>query len=99
MKKIVESYEDQVNIHRKSSAHSHRSALKDEKIILEDLRELRPFKEVAGRHFESFQVISANPTKKFDRVKFQTWLDRHTKNILLHYPVFDKEDVFDDAFL
>ena len=103
VKKIVESYEHQVNIHRKSSAHSHRSALKDEKIILEDFRELRPFKEVAGRHFESFQDISADPTKKFDRVKFQTWLDRHTKNMLLHYPVFDNdeddEDVFDDAFL
>ena len=38
VRKIVESFEAQVNIHRKSSAHSHQSALNDEKIILEDLR-------------------------------------------------------------
>ena len=65
------------------------------------MRELRPFKEVVGRLFESFQDVPANPTEKFDHAKFQTWLDRHTKNILLHYPVFffgnDEEDVFDDV--
>jgi hypothetical protein len=61
---------------------------------------LRPFKKVIGREFESFPDISANPTKKFDSAKFQTWIKQHTKNILLHYPVFDNdddnEDVFDD---
>jgi hypothetical protein len=106
VKKIVESYEEHVNIHRKSSSHSHKSALNDETVILGDLRDLRPFKNVIGREFESFQDISANPTKKFDSDKFQTWIKRHTKNILLHYPVFDNddeddseddnEDVFDD---
>ena len=106
VKKIVESYEEHVNIHRKSSSRSHKSALNDETVILGDLRDLRPFKNVIGREFESFQDISANPTKKFDSDKFQTWIKRHTKNILLHYPVFDNddeddseddnEDVFDD---
>ena len=73
MKKIVESFEQQVNIHRRSSVHSHRSAVNDEKIILGDLRELRPFKKVIGRDFESFQGISADPTKKFNADKFQTY--------------------------
>ena len=96
VKRIVESFEQQVNIHRRSSVHSHRSAVNDEKIILGDLRELRPFKKVIGRDFESFQGISADPTKKFNADKFQTWLDRHIKNILLHYPVFHNDDDSDD---
>ena len=41
VKKIMESFDEQVSIHRKSSTHSHKSVVKDKKIILEDLRELR----------------------------------------------------------
>ena len=92
MRKIIESYEAQVNIHRRSSAHSRQSALYDENIILEDLRDLRPFKKIVGREFESFENISASPTKSFNSAKFQSWIDRHTKNILLHYPVFESND-------
>ena len=101
VRKIVESFEAQVNVRRKSSAHSHQSALNDEKIILEDLRDLRPFKKIIGREFESFQNISPNPTKKFNSAKFQSWIDRHTKNILLYYPAFesdDEDDQQDDIF-
>ena len=101
VRKIVESYEEQVNIHRRSSAHSHRSAIHDENVIFGDLRELRPFKKVVVREFETFKGISTNPTKTFDSAKFQTWINRHTKNILLHYPVLDNnedddENVFND---
>ena len=92
VRKIVESYEAQVNMHRRSSAHSHQSALHDENIILEDLRDLRPFKKIVGREFESFENISASPRKNFNSAKFQSWIDRHTKNILLHYPVFESDD-------
>ena len=92
VRKIVESYEGQVNIHRRSSAHSHQAALHDENIILEDLRDLRPFKNIVGREFECFQNISANPTENFNSAKFQSWVDRHTKNILLYYPVFESDD-------
>ena len=33
---------------------------------------------------------------KFDGAKFQTWIDRHTKNILLRYPVFDSDNENDN---
>ncbi|CAB3982271.1 Hypothetical predicted protein [Paramuricea clavata] len=109
MKKLIKSMganKSEQAISRAILSHSHKSALNDDTVILGDLRDLRPFKKVVGREFESFQDISANPTKKFDSAKFQTWIKRHTKNILLHYPVFDNddeddseddnEDVFDD---
>ena len=82
VKKIVESLDEQASIHRKSATHSHKSAVKDEKTILEDLRELRPFKNTSGRKFESFPGISSNPAESFDNAKFETWIDWHTKNIL-----------------
>ena len=70
--------------------------MKDEKTILEALRELRPFKKTSGRKFESFPGISSNPTESFDNAKFETWIDRHTKNILLHYPLAGDESESDD---
>ena len=65
----MESFDEQLSIHRKSLTHSHKSIVKDKKIILEDLHELRAFKTVSGRKFESFPGISFNPTESFDNFK------------------------------
>lgn len=91
--KIVEAFEHQVNIHPKSTAHSHKSATDDEKVISRDIRGLRPFKKEDGRSFESFASISCNPTHSLDKDKFATWINRHKKNILMHYPVSEDAEV------
>ena len=41
--KVVEAFESQVRMARKSSTHTHKSATTDEVLILHDLRSLRPF--------------------------------------------------------
>ena len=91
--KIVEAYEQQVNIQPKSTMHSHKSSTNDETVISTDLRSVRPFQKQDGRAFESFVNISANPTSSFDQVKFNTWIERHKKNILMHYTVADDPDL------
>ena len=96
VKKIVEAYEKQVPLHRKSSSHhTHKSSAADEKMIMADLRSLRPFKQVDGRRFESFANISHNPTCSFDEGAFVTWINRHKRIILKHFPVSedDSEEV------
>ena len=90
--KIVEAFEEQVNIRQKSGAHTHESSADDEKSISRDLRNLRPFKMEDGRSFESFVGISHDPTHALDKVKFKEWIDRHKKNILLHYPCTEEAD-------
>ena len=96
VKKIVESVEKQVNMHRRSSSHSHRSSVDDEVVILAALRVLRPFKIEDGRAFESFVDISDDPTHSFDDAKFKVWVNRHKNNILMHYPVSDDTEHSDD---
>ncbi len=91
--KIVE----QVNIHPKSSVHSHKSSADDEKVISRDLRSLRPFKSEEGRSFESFVGISDNPTDSFDDTKFKEWLKKHKNNILMHYPVVNDQEQSDET--
>ena len=88
--KIVQAFEQQVNIRPKSTSHSHKSSAKDEQLISKDLRDLRPFKEEDGRTFESFVNMSHDPTHSFDRAKFTTWVDRHKNNIEMHYPASDE---------
>lgn len=96
VKQIIEAFDEQTRLHRKSSSHSHQSAVNDETIIQADLRDLRPFRKVSGRKFESFQGISSNPTQSFNEAKFQLWTERHRNNILLHYPVWDDEAESDE---
>lgn len=97
VKKIVEAYEKQVPLRRKSSSHhTHKSSAGDEKMILADLRSLRPFKQVDGRKFESFGNISYNPTSPFDEDAFVTWVNRHKSNIVKHFPV-SEHDSEEDA--
>lgn len=91
VKQIIEAFDEQTRLHRKSSSHSHQSAANDETIIQADLRDLRPFRKVSGRLFESFQGISSNPTQSFDDAKFQIWTERHRNNILLHCAVWNDE--------
>ncbi len=95
--KIVETFKEQVNIHPKSSVHSHKSSADDEKVISRDLRSLRPFKSEEGRSFESFVGISDNPTDSFDDKKFKEWLKKHKNNILMHYPVVNDQEQPDET--
>jgi hypothetical protein len=90
--KVVESFEKQVNLHRRSSTHSHKSSDNDERLILADLRAMKPFNTVEGRSFDSFVGVSCDPTHLFDEVKFKTWIDRHKNNILMHYPASNENE-------
>ena len=70
--KIVEAYEQQVNIQPKSAMHSHKSFTNDETVINADLRSVRPFQKQDGKAFRSFVNTSTNPTSSFDQAKFNT---------------------------
>jgi hypothetical protein len=90
--KIVEAFESQVNMRQKSSAHSHKSSAEDEHVIIKDLRATRPFRKEDDRLFQSFAGISHEPIHPFDKEKFKEWIDRHTRNILMHYPILNDAD-------
>ena len=87
--KIVEAFESQINMRQKSSAHSHKSSGEDERVIIKDLRATRPFKKQDNRIFPSFAGISHEPIHPFDKTKFKEWIERHARNILMHYPVLN----------
>ena len=61
-------------------------------MIMEDLRSFRPFKQVEGRHFESFKDISYNPASPLNEEKFLLWINRHKSNILKHFPVSEDSE-------
>lgn len=93
--KIINMFEEQASIKQKSSAHSHRSSSEDEKKISADLKKLKPFSVMPGRSHASFIGISSNPLEDFNEAKFGEWLQRHQKNIAVHFPTVDEVD-FDD---
>lgn len=86
VRKIVDVFEDQALMKPKSSAHSHKASTEDEKKILADLRKLKPFSETPGRFHKSFVGIPSEPLENLDEEKFCTWLQRHQRNIAIHFP-------------
>ena len=82
---IIDAFGKQASVHRKSSSHSRKSSGQDEKIVMTDLRRLRPFHQVNERKLESFENISHNPTSSFNEEKFVGWINRHKRNMLLHF--------------
>ena len=98
VRQIVDAFGKQVSMHRKSSSHSHKSSSQDEKIVVTDLRSLRPFHQVNERKLESFNNISYDPTSSFDEKKFVGWINNHKRNMLLHFSSEenDNEDISED---
>ena len=96
VRKVVDVFEDQTFMKPKSSAHSHRSATEDEKKVLCDLQKLKPFSLIPGRSHSSFVGISADPLNDLDEKKFEEWLQRHQKNISIHFPTLGDGESSDE---
>jgi hypothetical protein len=94
--KIVDVFEDQTLIKPKSSTHSHKSSTEDEKKIMSDLEKLKPFSCIPGRCHSSFMGISADPLDNLDEDNSKEWLQRHRKNISLHFPAVDDVETIEE---
>ena len=89
VRKIVDVFDDQASVRRKSSAHSHRSSSRDESKISSDLHKLKPFSFAGGRSHTSFVGISSDPLEDLNEESFCEWLKRHQRNIALYFPTVD----------
>ncbi|XP_028402920.1 uncharacterized protein LOC114525707 [Dendronephthya gigantea] len=90
VRKIVDVFDEQASIRRKSSAHSHRSSSEDENKISSDLHKLKPFAFLGGRSHSSFVGISSDPLEDLNEEAFCEWLKRHQRNIALHFPTVEE---------
>ena len=81
----------------KRSIHSHKSSSDDEKKISADLKKVKPFSLMPGRSYESFTGVSSNPLEDFNDAKFGEWLQRHQKNIAVHFPTVGDGNIDDAA--
>ena len=89
VRKIVDTFEQEVSIRRKSSSHSHKSSIEDEKMMSRELSTLKAFTMISGRAHASFLDVSSDPLHHLDEEKFSAWLERHQKNLSLHFPTVE----------
>ena len=80
---IVENYDKESNVPQQSTAHLRRSSLKDESVILRDLRQLKLFENINGRKHASFPDISGNPLHVLKPTEIRNWFQKHLLNISL----------------
>lgn len=88
----VQNFDHQVGKTSPSSTHSHKSSEIDERIVLNDLRDLKPFDSIPNRKHDSFQDISADPLATLDQVDLDKWLKKHKKNLMLDAPLMQDEE-------
>ena len=79
--KVVSAMNDALEIHEGSKRHSKKSSSEDEMLMLQDLRKLKPFKRVSGRHHAHFPEITASPTHSVNMSDLFLWLQKHKKQI------------------
>ena len=78
--KVVEAFENQVSMPKRSTSHTHKSSKNAaHPQRFESFQERRPFRKEDGRSFELFPEISQNQTHLLDKVKFSEWIDRQKK--------------------
>ena len=53
-----------------------------------DLQKLKPFSETPGRFHKSFVGILSDPLENLDE-EVLSWLQRHQRNIAIHFPTQD----------
>lgn len=80
-RKIVENYDEISKVAFQSTSHTHRSSDRDETLIRQDLRRLRPFKKMPGRRYPSFPEQHAHPLEKVNFVELHYWLTDHMQNM------------------
>lgn len=69
VQRIVEAFDQQVDIRASSSSRAHRSSKEDEKKICKDLRLVKPFQYTEQRHHKSFKGIDADGCTQLDESK------------------------------
>ena len=78
----VQNFDHQVGKTNPSSSHGHKSSEIDEGILLNDLRELKPFDSIPNRKHDSFQ----------DQVDLDKWLRKQKRNLMLDAPLMQDEE-------
>jgi hypothetical protein len=53
--------------------------------MLQDLRKLKPFAIISGRHHNHFPDIALSPTSTINMSNFFTWLQKHKKQISMGF--------------
>ena len=88
----VQNFDHQVGKTNPTSSLSHKSFEIDERIVLRDLHDLKPFDSIPNRKYDSFQDISANPMATLDQVDLDKWLKKHKRNLMLDAPLMQDEE-------
>ncbi|CAC5412119.1 unnamed protein product [Mytilus coruscus] len=72
---IAENFEKQSKVIVRAKKHSDKSAADDEKIILKDLRKLKPFIFEAGRAHEHFSKIPSTIVNQLNTSHYFEWIE------------------------
>ncbi|XP_076078863.1 uncharacterized protein LOC143048879 [Mytilus galloprovincialis] len=72
---IAENFEKQSKVIVRAKKHSDKSAADDEKIILKDLRKLKPFQFEAGRAHEHFSKIPSTIVNQLNTSHYFEWIE------------------------
>ena len=74
VKSISQNFDRENSVLIRAKKHSNRSSADDEKIMLKDLRKVRPIKLQPGRFHEAFPNIKLSISKYLDVLRYHEWI-------------------------
>ena len=75
IKDISEKFDVTTGVIVRSKKHTHSDSLQDEKAIMNDIRQLKPFENIPGRKHLSFPSVPKQMDQLLDKDSFRAWLD------------------------
>lgn len=81
-KPVLDNFDRQCSIIRRSGKHSHTSAISDLHKVLQELVQQRAFTWTPGRTYSHYCNCKSSILQDFNLQDMFTWIDKHKKNIV-----------------
>lgn len=75
IKEVSDNFDTESSVVKRSKKHSAVSAFQDEVLMVEDLRNVRPFEETPGRVHSSFPNVQRSITESLDVEHYRQWIE------------------------
>ena len=78
---IGANFDETAGVRKRAKAHKRKGADQDELFMMDDLRTVKPFEAIEGRHYNDFRTIVTSQVKNIDGYKFQKWFKQNKTKI------------------
>ena len=80
---IADHFDNELDTVQRTSRHSRLSTEDEELHMIKDMRQVRPFQHIEGRHYSHFRTIPRSKLDSVDGYLLNAWINKHKNRVEL----------------